>query len=329
MTYAFSNTYAGNLVSTGAQQVLPLEFLPDYFVLVNETNQNSIANPGVVKRALKMPGQADGGAYLTKNTAGAATDESSVITAGGFYAFDSSQTGLEAAKVITSVSQAASALVTVAAHGLIVGDIVRFFNVTGMQQIGSMDFEVLTVPTANTFTIPLDSSAFLAAGSGGQIRRHKSRGLFFPQHRYITKITQAAQAVVTTSTAHGYVTGQHVRVNVDATFGMYQINGLLLKVTYLSPTTFSLAVDSTAFSPFAFPVSAAFPFQFPTVTPAVSLGVSATIAVPFDPFNLVEVRPAFTNKGYFGIVLGSQVCGALNDVLRFYAAKADAYTAFN
>jgi hypothetical protein len=329
MTYAFSNTYAGSLISTGAQRVLPLEFIPDYFVLINETNQSSIANPAVVKRALKMPGQADGGAYLTKNTAGAATDESSVITSGGFYAFDSSQTGLEASKPITSVSQAASALVTVASHNYIVGDIIRFFNVTNMQQIGSMDFEILTVPSVNTFTIPLDSSAFAAAGAGGQVRRHKSRGLFVPKHRYITKITQAAQAVVTTSTAHGYVTGQYVRVNVDASFGMYQINGQLLKATVLSDTTFSLAVDSTLFSPFAFPVSAAFPFQFPTVTPAVSLGVAATIAVPFDPFNLVEVRPAFTNRGYFGIVLGSQVCGAANDVLRFFAAKGDAFTAFN
>lgn len=329
MSYAHSNVSSGQLTSTGSARILPLEFLPDFIEVFNLTNQNSVANPGVVKQARYFRGMADGSAFVLKNTNGAAMDESSLILAGGFTPFDSSQMGLEASKSVTSITQANPAVVTVASHGYAVGDIVRFFNVTGMQQIGSMDFEVLSVPSANTFTIPLDSSGFAAAATGGSVRRHKSSVLFLPKHRYITKITQASSGVVTTSTAHGYVSNQYVRISIAPSFGMFQLNDQLVKITVLSATTFSINVDTSGYSAFAFPASGSAPFQFPMVVPAASLGVGETVAVPFDPFNLVEVRPAFSNRGYYGIVLGSAICGVANDVLLYRASKSDWYMNLN
>ena len=60
----------------------------------------------------------------------------------------------------------------------------------------------------------------------------------------ITNITQANPAVVTTSAAHGFTTGQ--TVGIDGVVGMTEVNGRLFTITVLTTTTFSLdGEDST------------------------------------------------------------------------------------
>lgn len=70
----------------------------------------------------------------------------------------------------------------------------------------------------------------------------------------ITSITQANPCVITTSQPHGYSTGFNVRVTFpfpySNSFGMYQINGLSGLITVLSPTTFSMPIDTSNFDPF-------------------------------------------------------------------------------
>lgn len=64
--------------------------------------------------------------------------------------------------------------------------------------------------------------------------------------RSITAITKANPAVVTTSASHGFVTGDKVRIS--GVGGMTQVNNLYFTVTYISPTTFSIGVNSTAYT---------------------------------------------------------------------------------
>ena len=78
---------------------------------------------------------------------------------------------------------------------------------------------------------------------------------FQPTMRLITAITQARPAVVTTSFAHQYTTGTIVRLDVPQACGMQQINQQAGTIIVLSPTTFSIAIDSTTYEPFAVPVT--------------------------------------------------------------------------
>lgn len=62
---------------------------------------------------------------------------------------------------------------------------------------------------------------------------------FTPTRSTITGITQANPAVVTTSPAHGMLTGMVARLVVPQNYGMFQLNGTVAQVSVISPTTFS------------------------------------------------------------------------------------------
>lgn len=77
--------------------------------------------------------------------------------------------------------------------------------------------------------------------------------------RNILSITQAPQAVVTTTFDgvnpgnHQYMTGLIARIYVPDGFGMTQINQLQSPITVLSPSTFSVEINTTNFDPFVIP----------------------------------------------------------------------------
>lgn len=81
---------------------------------------------------------------------------------------------------------------------------------------------------------------------------------YLPAMRIITSITQAKPAVVTTSFAHGYITGEIVRISVPYEHGMYtwgmeQIDSKKGTILVLNSTQFSIDIDSTLFDPFVTP----------------------------------------------------------------------------
>lgn len=82
---------------------------------------------------------------------------------------------------------------------------------------------------------------------------------YLPAMRIITSITQAVEAVVTTSFDHDYVSGEIVRITMPQehghwTWGMFQINDQQGIIEVLSPTTFSISIDTTYYDPFITPV---------------------------------------------------------------------------
>jgi hypothetical protein len=72
---------------------------------------------------------------------------------------------------------------------------------------------------------------------------------WFPVAATIANITNASPGVVTTTADHGYLDGLYVRLNISS-FGMSQVNGNVYLITVLSPTTFSIGIDTTSFEPF-------------------------------------------------------------------------------
>jgi hypothetical protein len=71
--------------------------------------------------------------------------------------------------------------------------------------------------------------------------------------RVITSITTANPAVVTTSIPHQYITGAIVRFYITPNHGMPQLNQQTGEITLISPTTFSVAIDTSNYAPFVIP----------------------------------------------------------------------------
>jgi hypothetical protein len=88
--------------------------------------------------------------------------------------------------------------------------------------------------------------------------------------RIITAITNSNPAIVTTSFAHQYKSGTIVRLDIPPADGMPQADQFFGPIVVLSPTTFSLPLDTTNFTPFSIPVSP--PSSVNTCAQAVPIG---------------------------------------------------------
>ncbi len=78
--------------------------------------------------------------------------------------------------------------------------------------------------------------------------------VFQPAMRIIAAITNSNPAIVTTTFAHNYLTGEKVRILVPPADGMIQINGLFGTITVTGDTTFSIDINTLPFDVFAIPV---------------------------------------------------------------------------
>ena len=96
---------------------------------------------------------------------------------------------------------------------------------------------------------------------------------FTPIRRTVQSITRANPAVVTTTANHGYLDGIFVRFFFPANFGMNLLNGEMFQATILSPTTFSIPLNTTAFDAFDSSLSTT---QTPQVIPVAE--IASTLA---------------------------------------------------
>jgi uncharacterized protein (TIGR02217 family) len=89
----------------------------------------------------------------------------------------------------------------------------------------------------------------------------------------IASISQANPGVVTTSTNHTLLDGDHV--TLSNIFGMTQLNNQIVRVTVLSDTTFSIGVNTSAYSAFTYG-TVQIPPIMPSLTTDYTLRVMAT-----------------------------------------------------
>jgi hypothetical protein len=178
----------------------------------------------------------------------------------------------------TAITAASPAVVTMA-NTFANGDLVTLYNTTGMLQISGMTFSISNV-TGAAFTLSgLPAAGFAAAATAVTAVKVAPAGLVEPRALQITAISQAVNAVVTTSINHSYVVGQLVHFSVPASFGMSQINQLTGKIVAVGAVnnpgvgynnTYTVDINTSGFTPFAFPASSASPTAqlFATVAPA-------------------------------------------------------------
>ena len=245
-----------------------------------------------------------------------AADESLVpvvLSTGGFTYIDTSSANPLGAinATISAISAAAIPVVSAASTAtLVAGDIVRFVNVTGAQQFGGVDFQIDTVNTNTDFRLVYAPQ--IVAGTTGSFYPVNIPPAFYPKRRFISKITKAASAVVTTTVDHGYTVGQLVRFNVSSVYGMTQMDGLTGKVTAIAASTITVDIASTAFTTFAWPLTAVVPFTHAQVVPVGEEG-GDTLA------------DATVDNGYIAMSLAAGTdspAGDTNDVIYWRAGTA-------
>lgn len=318
-----SQIAAGSFTADGSPLVLPFAGKPDIVRLYYQGNAagdiweftNEVGPPAitsVVKEVYWNRNMAANTALATVNTATLATDEKLFVASGGVSYYDPQYGALGPAITGTAVSQAANAQVTANGHGLATGDIVLLTGTTGMLQIAGMTFQI-TVTGVNTFTLDgLDSSGFAAPATAVVVRKVLFPGIWQPQSCLITDITQAADAVITTSVDHGYVADQLIYLAVAPQFGMSQASGKITKIKSVTANTMTVELDTTGFTAFAFPASAAGPFDFPNLS---NYGVDSSL-----------VLNAYRNDAVAGVYLGANVCG-IRGLVHYEIIQADSFVA--
>ena len=316
----------GSFTSTGSAKTLQLRSDVDWMMVYNTTQAAAGQTTAVGVKYYWQRGFPAGAKWTTfKSNAANAANLDQYIATNGFTLVDSSTNPLGTLNAtITAISNAAIPVVSNGGtNGLSAGNIVRLTNCAGGAQLGGMDFTVgYNTLTGGTFS--LDYMPQIVAATTGDWRKINYSPIFYPRRRYITKITAAASAVVTMSVTHGYQIGQTVRFVVPAAFGMVEMNGLLGTITAIDTTTttgnsITVNIDSTAFTAFAFPLTAASPFTFAEVIP-VGEDTAAALSAGVD-----ILTDSTINTGYIGMVLtGGASCpgGAASDVIYWTAGKS-------
>lgn len=295
---------SGSFTSDGNALTLSLPSGYNEIELTNITDIGSTAAATPVMKSRGTSSMLSGSAYRSLKTNGAATNalEETILTNGFTFLADSGSQSLGASLPITAISRADPAVVSLASTaGLANGDIVRLFSSTGMLQAAGIDYVISALAANTSFALTnLDSSGFAADATAGSVREVSFNPRYYPRRRFITKITQAASAVVTTSIPHGYTAGQAVRILCPSAFGMTQIDGLLGTITAVTASTFTLNIDSSAFTAFAFPTSAVAGAGI-TQAQVVPVGEAASGSYA----NLLD--DATLNQAVSGVIIGTSV----------------------
>lgn len=271
---------------------------------------------------------ANGGAVVTGDN----------LLTGGFTLYDPSGQSLGSLPLIgnpvatTASTNATRPVVSTASTaGVAVGTVVRMSN-TAQTDVNGVDMVVGAVVANTSITLLTASNALATApgaiGGAGFYRIVNTDPLFYPSRRFVVNITQAANANVGTSVAHGYVAGQEVRFNIPAQSGMIQLNATPNN-NYLSATVvsvvddynFTIDIDTTSFTAFTWPTIAQQPSSFPMVAPvgedtaaalsSLAAQVPSIGGLQINNTNVGILSDSVVNTGYLGMLLGT---GGLGDI---------------
>ncbi len=273
-----STPITGSFVSTGAAVNIPLPAGTSRFTTYNQTQMIATQTTavGVEFTYLNNPSFPVGGAIEKfKSDVTHATGET-IVSTGGFT-YLTAPPAPAAAVVGTAITAATPAVVTMT-NTYTEGDRVILYNTTGMAQIGGMAFTISSVSGSGFSLLGLPAAGFAAAATAATARKVSPYNAMLPEFMYVTAISKASQAVITVSADPTNViyVGQKLVFQIPSSFGMVEmnsenLNGIPAIVTAVSYSTyqFTVNVNSSAFTTFAFPASSTSPTSplFATVAP--------------------------------------------------------------
>lgn len=304
----YSRLVSGQVVSNGANGptnvILP--FVPNYISIENVTRL--VAGAGVTS-ANWMTDMGQGAAVLSTFGTGAQfiapvgqTSSGALVSGTGFSTFQAGQALQYGPTVFLGASggitkAAAAVITTTAAHNLTVGNVVTFQNLyqtstTGMQQIAGIPFQVVTVPSATTFTINWNTnqSGYTAIATGGlntlaSFKKVLNPALYAPGPAVISAITLGNTTTIQTTMPTNVRVGQEVGFRIPTTWGTTELNELPNNIIPGSPvygvvttvtdsTNFIVNINSSAYT--------AYTSNIPFVN---FVGLKYAMAVPVGDYN--------------------------------------------
>lgn len=90
---------------------------------------------------------------------------------------------------------------------------------------------------------------------------------FQPAMRVIAGITNSFPVIITTTINHQYKNGLTVRIDIPPGFGMEQLNQQFGEIIVTGNTTFTMAIDTTNYTPFVLPTGFPPAYQDAQVVP--------------------------------------------------------------
>jgi hypothetical protein len=308
MSVVFSGTNQGKFTSTGANKILNIRSDVDWINVYNYTAAAQAAADLGFQYYFQR-GMAQGRGIIYAKLGAVANDPITVGEIGatlGFYLIDTSVNVPGASVALTSVSAGATPVVATGnTAGLADGDIVRLYNVTGGLQLNGLDFTIDTINANVSFELAYMVQIVLTGA--GTFRKIPYNPIYYPRARYISSITQAAQAVVKLTVTHGYKVGQVVRFIVPSvagsavSYGMTEMNnlqGTILAIDLVN-NTITVDIDSSGFTAFAFPTTALAASGF---TPAQVVPIGQNTAESLDA-GVDILTDATVNEALVGIQL--------------------------
>ena len=250
-------------------KIIPLPSSTDYFVTKNLTQIGAGVTPGVVVKGEWYGGgltpNNDGIRYKNANGSNALImDKFSTATASPGFTYVQFEPKPEAAVTGSAITAANPAVVSMV-NTYSEGDTVYLYGTTGMLQISGIPFTISNVTGADFELEGLDASGFAAPATAVIARRVPKKRPVEPRSLFITDISQSVQGVVTVSEKHNYVVGQKVEFSIPGSFGMVQLNNYYLPrnappvIVAVTDYTFTIDVNTSNFTSFAFPVSSGSP----------------------------------------------------------------------
>jgi hypothetical protein len=330
MSVVFSGTNQGKFTSTGANKILNIRSDVDWINVYNYTAAAQAAADLGFQYYFQR-GMAQGRGIIYAKLGAVANDPITVGEIGatlGFYLIDTSVNVPGASVALTSVSAGATPVVATGnTAGLADGDIVRLYNVTGGLQLNGLDFTIDTINANVSFELAYMVQIVLTGA--GTFRKIPYNPIYYPRARYISSITQAAQAVVKLTVTHGYKVGQVVRFIVPSvagsavSYGMTEMNnlqGTILAIDLVN-NTITVDIDSSGFTAFAFPTTALAASGF---TPAQVVPIGQNTAESLDA-GVDILTDATVNEALVGILLtggADKPGGDAADVMYWVAGKS-------
>jgi len=272
----------------------------------------------------------------TNSTSAINIDKFSTSTASNGFTYVTSFPAPQAALTGTTITQANGAVASVT-NTYSEGDTVVIYNAVGMQQISGMTFTISSVSGSAFTLLGLDSSGFAAAATAFSVRRVNQFTPVEPSFLYVTAITQAVGAQVTVSQANSVYLGQKLEFTVPGSFGMVQINNFyqaqskpIVVTSIVDAYNFTINIDTTNYTAFAFPASALSPTAqlFATVAPAGQSTQYNSITGVQTGYNFTQI-PFHTGVfiPYMYVPAGAQSPGgSASDVIVWQAYKMETGT---
>ncbi len=230
----YSRIAKGHFVSTGAQQMVNLPFLPD---AVEIFNYSAAATPAQYGVPFAYWDDAMGQGFAMADVFNATPALSSqVFVLGGISTFSAGLALQYGPQVqIISATAANPPVFTVAANVYSVGDVVTFQGLyqsptTGMAQMSGMSF-VVTAVSPTTFTVDWDASgsnytALSGSPVGAFVKKILYPSLYVPGVSFIEAITLGTSTIVDTTSPHNLSVGSEVAFFIPPSWGTVQLNSL-------------------------------------------------------------------------------------------------------